>query len=530
VTILSGRRRIAEILVLAGILVLAAATRLPGLDQRGGWDSDQGHDMRVLAALVGRGEVPLLGPRTSIGTFHHGAAYYALLAPAAFVSGSDPVAVTGELALLGIGAVAAAWWLGRLAGGRAAAAVAGLLAALSPAGIDESTFIWNPNAVPLAAALAMAGALVAWRTGRARWWLLAGLGAMLTMQLHVLGLVLVPPLVAAWVADLRRRRSGGLPRRPAVLAGVGAVAIIAAGYIPLAIHELTADFSETRAILAYLTGGGAGGDGQGIVTRLVMVGLRSVTWPLTALVTDRPTMATLALMMAVGLGSAAVVLARREDRAPAAWLAATLAWSVVALAVAAPSLAVIVPGLPNDHYHAFLDPLVIVLVATGIARVAGPMRTAAARTASTRGPAIAAALLAILAIFEVSSWPPPVSADGGWLGVDAAAARAVDAVRAIQRPGDAAVLVGLPAFKPDDALRFPLERRGLVLAGAGDAAPASAVVTVVCDPLFDTATGLACGGPAEGAWLASYPERDLRLVTRYGAGPRRIISIYAPGG
>ncbi len=533
-TLLSGRRRLAELIVLATILVVATVARLPGLDQRGAWDSDQGHDMRVLAALVQHGEVPLLGPRTSIGTFHHGAAYYALLAPAAWISAADPVAVTGEIALLGVGAVAATWWLGRLVAGRAAAAVAGLLAALSPSGIDESTFIWNPNPIPLAAALAFAGTLVAWRSGRARWWLLAGFGAMLTMQLHVLGVVIVPPLVAAWVLDLRRRRRDGRPRRPAVLAGAGALAIIAAGYVPLLIHELGSDFGETRAILAYRSGGGGAG-APGIATRLVMVALRSVTWPLTGLLTDRSTAAGLALVIAAGLGASAVLLARREDRGPAAWLLGALTWCVAALAVAAPSLATITPGLPNDHYHAFLDPVVIVLVAAGIARVAGPVRTAAARSLSITGPAFALALAAVIATLEVGGWPPAVAPDGGWLAVDAAALATIDAVRAVQGPADAAVLVGLPAFKPDDALRFPLERRGLVPvptaagdAAAGDAAAASAVVTVVCDPLFDEATGAACGGPAEDAWLAAYPEKDLRLVQRFPAGPRRLISIYAP--
>jgi hypothetical protein len=529
VTALFGRRRLIEIAALAGILVLAAVTRLPGLDQRGQWDSDQGHDMRVLAALVEHGDVPLLGPPTSIGTFHHGAAYYALLAPAALVSGADPVAVTGEIALLGIGAVAAAWWLGRLVGGRAAAAVAGLLAALSPSGIDESTFIWNPNPVPLAAALAFAGALVAWRSGRARWWLLAGLGAMLTMQLHVLGIVVVPPLVAAWVADLRCRRRDGRPRRPAVLAGAGAMAIVAAGYVPLAIHELTAGFSETRAIVAYLTGG-EGGGGVDVATRVFMVGLRSVTWPIAGLVTDRPAATVLALVAMLGMSATAIVLARREDRAPAAWLAWTLGWSVVALAVAAPSLATITPGLPNDHYHAFLDPVVLVLVGAGIARMAGPVRSAAARSASIRYLALSVALVAIIAIVEVSAWPRPVADDGGWLAVDGAAATTVDAVRAAQRPGDAALLVGLPAFKPDDALRFPLERRGLDLVPAADDMPPPGIVTVVCDPLFDAATGVACGGPAEDAWLAGDPQRGLRLLERFTAGPRRVISIYAPGG
>ena len=65
------------------LVLLAALTRLPGLDERGRWDADQGHDMLVLRALVTGGEIPLLGPPTSIGTFHHGAVYYYLLAPAA---------------------------------------------------------------------------------------------------------------------------------------------------------------------------------------------------------------------------------------------------------------------------------------------------------------------------------------------------------------------------------------------------------------------------------------------------------------
>ena len=50
--------------VLAGLLVLAAALRLPGLAARGGWDSDQGVDMTTLQAFVTHGIVPLLGPST----------------------------------------------------------------------------------------------------------------------------------------------------------------------------------------------------------------------------------------------------------------------------------------------------------------------------------------------------------------------------------------------------------------------------------------------------------------------------------
>ena len=80
--------------------------RLPDLATRGTWDADQGHDMLVLRALVRDGVVPLLGPPTSIGDFHHGALYYFLLAPAASLTGGDsPLAVAFEIALFGIAAV-----------------------------------------------------------------------------------------------------------------------------------------------------------------------------------------------------------------------------------------------------------------------------------------------------------------------------------------------------------------------------------------------------------------------------------------
>ena len=81
-----------DALVLAGLLALAAAVRFAGLEARGRFDGDQGHDMLVLLRLVRDGTLPLLGPPTSIGDFHHGAAYYYLLAPVAWLTGADPTA------------------------------------------------------------------------------------------------------------------------------------------------------------------------------------------------------------------------------------------------------------------------------------------------------------------------------------------------------------------------------------------------------------------------------------------------------
>jgi 4-amino-4-deoxy-L-arabinose transferase-like glycosyltransferase len=559
---LRGRDRLLELGLLAAILVLAAWLRLPDLDQRGQWDSDQGHDMAVLQSMVDGQSIPLLGPSTSIGVFHHGAAYYYLLAPAAALSGSDPVAVTVEIALGGIAAVAAIAWLARLVAGPLAGLLAGLLAAVSPSLIDSSTFIWNPNLLPLASALGFAGALQARRTGRSRWWLLAGLGVGIAMQLHVLAIMLVVPLAWAWADDLRRRMRAGQATRATVRGGIGALALIALGYLPLAIHELTNDFSEVRAILSYvLGGGGASAPSTGILERILTIAVRTLTWPIAGLVTDGAIASMLALGIVVALIVAAWLLADRggthaddaggavadgtagndatgiPGRWPTGWLIGTLVFSTLALAFLAPSLAVITPGLPNDHYHAFLDPVVLALAGVGIARIAiATWRTAGQgrRWIRAAGPAAAGGLTAGLVLVCVASWPPTVSPDGGWGLADAAAAHVIDLVASARQPGEPAVLVSLPAFKPDDAMRFPLTRRGLDLEPpiTEPVAPGSVptgVVTIVCDPLFDDTTGLPCGGPAEDEWLAvAYPPGTMALVERFRAGDRRILSVYAP--
>ena len=209
-----------DALVVVALVVLAAILRLPNLATRGTWDGDQGHDMLVLRAWVQDGVVPLLGPPTSIGDVHHGALYYYILAPAAFLTGGDsPLAVVLVIALAGIAAVAVTWWLARSIAGPVAGLVAGLLLAVSTSAVDGSTFIWNPNLIALSSAVALAGAWRAWSTRRPRWWIVAALGTAVTVQCHVLGIAMVPVVGALLIADWRR--SNGEARLAVGRAGLG---------------------------------------------------------------------------------------------------------------------------------------------------------------------------------------------------------------------------------------------------------------------------------------------------------------------
>lgn len=502
-------------LVPLALLVLAAALRLPDLATRGTWDGDQGHDLLVLRTWVQDGVIPLLGPPTSIGDVHHGAWYYYLLAPVAFLTGGDsPFAVVATIAVAGIAAVGVAWWLGRSIGGQWAGAVAGLTLAASTAAVDESTFIWNPNFIALSSGLALAGTWLAWRGGSPWWWLLAAFGTALTMQCHILGVALLPVVAIPLILDARRRRLGR-----AVPLAIGAV--IAAAYLPLLVNELTTGFSEVNAAIAYATGD-RDGEAAALPIRFVIVGLRVVSWPLVGLITT----AVIPAFVATG-GVIAIAIGHRRHPA-VRWLGIGLLWSAVFLTIAAPSLASVVPGLPNDHYHAFADPMVVVLVGLGLAALIGGRRPV--------GPAVAAIAVVAILGWNLTHQPPAVHPDGGWPAGEAAGDR-VDAALAaagIDR-GSVVVLRSIPDFKSTEAVAYPLVRLGRSVVAEtpkgtapGSAAPPAAPAgwVLLCDDLFREVTGADCGGPAED--VVATRDGFGAVLDRFEAAPGRWISVYGP--
>ena len=473
--------------------------------------------MSTLAAFVRDGVIPLLGPKTSVGDFHHGAFYYYLLAPSAALSNADPVAVTAFIALLGIGAVALTWWLGRAISGPVAGFLAGLLLATSPAAIDESTFIWNPNPIGFFAVLALAAAWRARTGGRVRWWALAIGAAGAVTQLHVLGVVFLVAILALALLDLRRTR--------AVLPGIlGGVALLLLLFVPLLVHEVQTGFLETRGVLDYIAGGDPSTTGP--VAALLFTLLRVTGWPIIGLVTDVLLLSSIVTAVVIALAVLGLRMARGDGAVGMRWLVGILGWTVVALAFAAPSLQRVVAGLPNDHYHAFADPVVALVIAIP---AAGLFERAVAAWRETRRPVALVGLasvwtgLALIVVVMVVRKPPKVDPDGGWEAARLAGERVV-AIAGGQPIG----LIGIPEFKLPDGIGFPIEQAG------GDVVPADGsrtdqVVVVACDRLFEAVVGSPCGGPAEDAAIEDRFPGVLPgpgLVERFPASERTSISIY----
>jgi hypothetical protein len=545
-----------DIAVLAFLLLVAAALRLPNLEARGRFEYDQGEDMLTLRQFTQDGVIPLLGPKASVGDFHHGAFTFFLLEPAAWLSGSEPFGVVIEMALIGLAAVVATWWLGRVVGGRAVGTIAGLLFALSPAAVDESTFIWNPNPIPLFAAIAAGAAWKGHTTGRAAWWVVAIGSAAIVAQLHFLGLLFLPPIVGLLLFDLWRARRD---RRPAVVRALvrgllGGVAVMAVLYLPLAIYELQSGFAETRAVLAYLTAGSAGTT-LDATERLVVTAFRVIGWPFIGVVTDVPVASTLVVAIVLVLVAWHAFAARGAGGGAARWLGLSILWSIVGLAIAAPTLANVTPGLPNDHYHAFVDPLLVVAVALagvtlgrGGARIVSDpadRRVAVAAAPggedardddprgrdvpgeSTRVDTAARALLAIVLLGQVGlalARQPVADPNGGWPAARAAGQRLAQVV------GSEAIDVRvLPVFEPDGGIRFPFVHAGGLVSFDGY----SSFVVVGCDRLFEQILLAKCGGPAESEWLprfygagATSGDTQFLLIDRFDLSPRESISVY----
>ncbi len=544
-----------EMASLVAILLAAAALRFVDLPARGGWDSDQATSMFDLTRAVSTGQLPALGPLSSLMTFHHGALYYDLLLPAAWLGNGDPTWIVAEIALLSLLVVPIAWWIARTIGGPAAGLTAALLAAISASLISYATFIWNPTLVEPGAAVAFLGAWQALRTHRARWWTVAAAGAAVAAQSHVAAGFIVLPIGVAFLFDLWR---GPSSRRPRIAAwGLAGVALFVATYLPLLVYELGHDFTETRGIVAYFTNPSST-TSTALPLRFLLAGIRILAWPLTRWpIVDFKAAFPQAFLVAsaiflgllwrlgatapqrgsarAGLGPTVApaegaapgrpakvdgrsntpanprpVPSAEDERFGVQVIGGWLLLIIVVLGIGLHSVSE-VQELPTEQYHVIADPLVI--VAAGLI-VGGLWRVVHASWLTVARRLAAVAVLGALLAWNAGHWPPLVSPDGGWPAAQAAAAR-------LERDTGGSSLALVPLFEPKgiDAYYYPLWRDGFRLS------PPEGATTVAL--LCDTFWMRDCEGAAEEGWLATNRAgRGLTLIDRYAAAPDRILSVY----
>jgi hypothetical protein len=190
------------------------------------------------------------------------------------------------------------------------------------------------------------------------------------------------------------------------------------------------------------------------------------------------------------------------------WAVGTSAWAVLALTFVTPTLAEFVDGLPNDQYHAWLDPILFAIIGVAVARLRA-MRIRAGR-------ASAIAIIVSCLVLSLASKPPLRSPDGGWPRATESAGR----IRAVA--GNQWIAV-IGVAKSGAALAFPLRRNGQPITQVSTAD----ILAVTCDRLFERAVGVPCGGSAELAVARQFGYPAVRLVDRFDDGPRRVICVFA---
>ena len=194
---------------LAGLLGLAAALRLIGIEYGLPFGGLLNPDEQ---SIVPRSWAMVHGAGLDPHWFDYPSLVLYVLAPFQAWQG-EPSYLTARLvvAAFGVGAVAAAWWLGRVAYGRTAGLVTGAVVAVETIGVAYSHMAVTD--VPMTALIAVSLALAI--SGRLEW---AGVAAGLAASAKYPGVFLLAPLVvAAW----------GKWRRLAVSAGLAVAAFLA---------------------------------------------------------------------------------------------------------------------------------------------------------------------------------------------------------------------------------------------------------------------------------------------------------------
>jgi hypothetical protein len=509
--------------------------------------------MLALWNALHSGQIPQLGPAASVGGFHHGALYYYLLLPAVWLGRGDPAWVLLEISLAGLLVVPAVWWVGRSIGGPGAGLVAAFVAATADSLIMFSGFIWNATLVQPASALALVGVWQAWNSRRPRWWLLAAAGTAVAMQAHVAAAVLLLPVGAAWLASLKRGPSA--QRRRILGWGAVSIGLVLFTYTPLIAYELSHDFAETRALIAFAIGPGSAA-AHGLAARLAIGWLRCLAWPLTGwplfrggstpmfqLPTSsdlvwpviaagilllgliwRATWAAIAVRRAASAGEPegrspvvgpavpAVHSEMREgERAGTLLIVGSLIAMITALALLLSPVSQMSTVLV-EQYHVVVDPFVV--VAVGL--VLGALWNARIPHAFLRMACRAMVFVALsgLLAWNALAWTSLTGPNPSWHDAQQAATR-IEGDASGQPIGS----VALPYTPSFETYAYPLIRDGVTMA-----APAQApIVVVMCD-----SSGMdGCGGPVEEAWLANQmPGTTMTLIDRFAANSARTISVY----
>ena len=240
-----------EFAAIITIILLAAFFRIYKIDQYMTFLGDEGRDALMIKRILTTGDLPLIGPPTSIGNIYLGPLYYYMMTLPMAIFWLNPVSAAVQVAIIGTATVFLIYYLGKIWFGIKAGLLAAFLYAISPITIFYSRSSWNPNPTPFFALLGVLGFYKAHKSGNLRWLILVGAALAFAVQMHYLALILLPIFGILWLYEVTlilRKKVNSVHMMSGTLC---AILVFLALMSPLFVFDLKHNFLNYRAITEF---------------------------------------------------------------------------------------------------------------------------------------------------------------------------------------------------------------------------------------------------------------------------------------
>jgi 4-amino-4-deoxy-L-arabinose transferase-like glycosyltransferase len=244
-----------EIGLLILLIVFTFGLRVFKIDGYMTFLGDEGRDALMVKRILTTGDIPLLGPPTSVGNMYLGPLYYYMMATAMAIGWLNPLAAALMVAILGTLTVGLIYYLARNWFGKTAGFIAAFLYAISPVNIIYSRSSWNPNPAPFFALLAITGLYWARQRKNFLYFIVTGSALAFAVQMHYLSLILLPIAGVLWLYELFLHIKKRVDYKHFWLGTAGAIVAFCFLMSPLIIFDLNPNhpWMNTRAILTFFS-------------------------------------------------------------------------------------------------------------------------------------------------------------------------------------------------------------------------------------------------------------------------------------
>ncbi len=215
---------------------------------------DQGRDAIIIKQIVTGEHYPAIGPPTSVGQVYLGPFYYYFIAPWLWLFRFEPIGLAVGVAVFSTLYILINYFVVKDLFNKRVALLSSFLIAFSIVLIDLSRFSWNPNLLPLFTLLTVYFFIKAFQKLDWRLFALAGAFLSFSIQLHYLGLFLIPAVVIFTLIQLFEQKKYLMKL---IIGGVVSLLSFFIFSSPLLVFDLRHNWLNTRNFLNLFKASGA---------------------------------------------------------------------------------------------------------------------------------------------------------------------------------------------------------------------------------------------------------------------------------